>query len=84
MRGWGDEGIRLVDLGRLSSNIGATMAKTPPREVLGRLAAARPLEELAEHLRAQGVAQGSGLWGSSVAAVATILRQLIFIPMLLV
>jgi transcription-repair coupling factor (superfamily II helicase) len=60
------------------------MAKTPPREVLGRLAAARPLDELAQFLRAQGVAQGSGLWGSSVAAVATILRQRLGRPLLLV
>src|SRR3954467_324925 len=60
------------------------MAKDPTREFLGRLAAARPIVELAKTLRAGGAAQGSGLWGSSVAAVTSVLQRELGRPVLLV
>ena len=51
------------------------MAKEPPREHLARLAAARPMVELAEILRTRDAAAASGLWGSSVAAVTAVMQQ---------
>ncbi|HEY7118217.1 MAG TPA: transcription-repair coupling factor [Tepidisphaeraceae bacterium] len=60
------------------------MAKTPTREVLGRLVAARPLVELASVLRAGDAATASGLWGSSVGAVTSVLRRELKRPVLLV
>src|SRR3979490_2323198 len=59
------------------------MAKDPTRELLGRLAAARPMVELAAAPRA-GDAAASGLWGSSVAAVTAVLQKELARPVLLV
>jgi transcription-repair coupling factor (superfamily II helicase) len=60
------------------------MAKDPTREFLGRLAAARPMVELAAALRAGDAAAASGLWGSSVAAVTAVLQKELARPVLLV
>src|SRR5690242_19551996 len=60
------------------------MAKTPTREHLGRLVAARPLVELAELLRTRNAATASGLWGSSVGAVTSVLQRALKRPVLLV
>src|SRR3954452_14052455 len=60
------------------------MAKTPTREPLGRLAAARPLIELATLLRSRNAATASGLWGSSVGAVTSVLQRELKRPVLLV
>ena len=60
------------------------MAKTPTRDTLGRLAAARPLTELTDALRTQGAATASGLWGSSVGAVTAVLQRALGRPVLVV
>jgi transcription-repair coupling factor (superfamily II helicase) len=60
------------------------MAKEPPREHLARLAAARPMVELAEILRTSDAAAASGLWGSSVAAVTAIMQKQLGRPVVLV
>src|SRR3712207_9458125 len=54
------------------------------REHLGRLAAARPLVELASLLRSRNAATASGLWGSSVGAVTSVLQRELKRPVLLV
>src|SRR5437899_1442784 len=60
------------------------MVKEPPREHLGRLAAARPMVELAEILRSGDAAAASGLWGSSVAAVTAVMQKQLGRPVVLV
>src|SRR4051794_34427611 len=60
------------------------MAKTPTRDPLGRLAPARPLVELAELLRSRKAATASGLWGSSVGAVTSVLQRALGRPVLVV
>src|SRR5712671_4923066 len=60
------------------------MAKDPTRELLGRLAAARPMVELAAALRAGDAAAASGLWGSSVAAVTAVLQKELARPVVLI
>jgi transcription-repair coupling factor (superfamily II helicase) len=61
------------------------MVKSPPTaDFVGRLAAARPLVELERALREGGVASASGLWGSSVAAVTSVLQSGLGRPVLLV
>src|SRR5688572_29457685 len=64
------------------------MPKSPPTaDLIGRLAAARPLALLASALREKGdrgVASASGLWGSSVAAVTSVLQRELSRPVLLV
>src|SRR6476620_5399620 len=62
----------------------ALMAKTPSREYFGRLAAARPLVELASVLRERSAATASGLWGSSVGAVTSVLQRELRRPVLVV
>ncbi|HSI36531.1 MAG: transcription-repair coupling factor [Phycisphaerae bacterium] len=57
---------------------------TPTRESLGRLAAARPVVELATAIEKHGAATASGLWGSSVGAVAATLHSSMRRPVLLV
>src|SRR6266851_10112819 len=58
-------------------------AKTTP-DALGRLAAARPLRELARSLAQNGAATASGLWGSSIAAVTAALEAELHRPILVV
>ena len=53
-------------------------------ESVGRLAAARPLKELATMLAKTRAATASGLWGSSVAAVIATLRKELGRPIVLV
>ena len=60
------------------------MAKTPTRDPLGRLAPARPLVELTEILRTKSAATASGLWGSSVGAVTSVLQRALGRPVLVV
>src|SRR4051812_15117487 len=60
------------------------MAKTPTRDPLGRLAPARPLVELTEILRTKSAATASGLWGSSVGAVTSVLQRVLGRPVLVV
>src|SRR5258706_1047824 len=60
------------------------MAKEPPREYLARLAAARPMIELADLLRAGDAAAASGLWGSAVAAVTAVMQKQLARPVVLV
>src|SRR2546421_1913162 len=60
------------------------MPKDPTQDFLGRLAPARPLAELTKILRKTDAAAASGLWGSSVAAVASILQQQLNRPILLI
>ncbi len=60
------------------------MKPSPTRDLLGRLAAARPLVELVSMLREKHAATAAGLWGSSVAAVTAILQRELGRPVLLV
>ena len=53
-------------------------------DVLGRLAAARPLRELARYLGKTGAATASGLWGSSLAAVTAAIEAELHRPILVV
>src|SRR5436189_1635917 len=56
----------------------------PTPEPLGRLAAARPLKDLAHVLAEKGAATASGLWGSSVAAALSAVGRELKRPVLLV
>jgi transcription-repair coupling factor (superfamily II helicase) len=61
------------------------MTVTPATpETIGRLAAARPLRELARALAQQNAATASGLWGSSIAAVTAALEAELSRPILVV
>src|SRR5258706_12195900 len=60
------------------------MEKDPTRAFVGRLAAARPLLDLAAALRAGNAATASGLWGSSVGAVTAVLQKELARPVVLV
>ena len=61
------------------------MAKTSPTpDALGRLAAARPLRDLARRLAESNLVSASGLWGSSVAAVVAAVRAELNRPVLLI
>ena len=61
------------------------MAKpTTGTTAVGRLLAARPLRDLAKQLSTSTAASVSGLWGSSVAAVAASLRRELNRPIVLV
>lgn len=60
------------------------MPTDPTRETIGRLAAARPLLDLAAALRANRAATASGLWGSSVGAVTAVLQKALAVPVILV
>ncbi|MDB5296877.1 MAG: mfd [Phycisphaerales bacterium] len=59
------------------------MASPTPPDAIGRLVAARPLQNLAALLADKGIATASGLWGSSVAAVVASLRAQLRRPVLL-
>ena len=76
--------MRAVDPGGGASKIAVLMAKTPTRDPLGRLAPARPLVELTEILRTKSAATASGLWGSSVGAVTSVLQRALRRPVLVV
>src|SRR5438128_12483945 len=56
----------------------------PTPEALGRLAAARPLKDLARLLAEKRAATASGVWGSSVAAVRSAVEGELRRPVLLV
>jgi transcription-repair coupling factor (superfamily II helicase) len=56
----------------------------PTPDAIGRLAAARPLKELARLLAEKRAATASGLWGSSVAAALAAIEAELRRPMLLV
>jgi transcription-repair coupling factor (superfamily II helicase) len=60
------------------------MPNDPTRASIGRLAAARPLLELAAALRENQAATASGLWGSSVGAVTAVLQKALSVPVLLI
>ena len=60
------------------------MAKDPTRAFLGRLAAARPMLELMQILRAGDAGAASGLWGSSVGAVTAVLQRELGRPVVLI
>ena len=51
-----------------------SMEPTSLPDTIGRLVAARPLQDLARTLADSGAATASGMWGSSVAAVVASLR----------
>ena len=51
------------------------MSNSTPPEAIGRLVAARPLEELADALHVHKTAAAAGLWGSSVALVTTAIHK---------
>ncbi len=51
------------------------MSPNTPPDVIGRLAAARELKELAAALGKTGAVTASGLWGSSVAAVVAAVKN---------
>src|SRR5258706_6748901 len=53
-------------------------------ESIGRLAAARPLVELARALEESGVATASGLWGSSGSSAIAAIRKELKRPILLI
>ena len=57
---------------------------TTAPEAIGRLVAARPLRELAQQLKNEGVLTASGLWGSSVAAVTAAVERELRRPILVV
>jgi len=56
----------------------------PTPDIIGRLVAARPLQELADSLAASRAAVASGLWGSSVALVVAALEKKLHRPIVLV
>jgi transcription-repair coupling factor (superfamily II helicase) len=56
----------------------------PPPDAIGRLVAARPLQDLAHLLASAPAASVSGLWGSSAAAVVASVQRQLNRPILLV
>ena len=60
------------------------MSETTHPDAVGRLVAAPQLAALAETLADKRIATGSGLWGSSVAAVVAAVRQKLGRPIVLV
>ncbi|HET6250924.1 MAG TPA: transcription-repair coupling factor [Tepidisphaeraceae bacterium] len=60
------------------------MASTTLPDTIGRLVAARPLQNLARTLADAGAATASGMWGSSVAAVVASLRAELRRPIVVV
>jgi transcription-repair coupling factor (superfamily II helicase) len=59
-------------------------AKPTSPDAIGRLAAARPLRELAQTLAQHSAATASGLWGSSIAAVTAAIEAELRRPILVV
>src|SRR5215207_4404135 len=60
------------------------MSETTPRNAIGRLLAARELDELARILSESGAVTASGLWGSSVAAAIAAVQAKVNRPIMLV
>ncbi len=60
------------------------MKNSPSADSIGRLVAARPLRELARTLARTNALSASGLWGSSVAAVAAALQAELKRPVMVV
>src|ERR1700710_1125738 len=60
------------------------MPTDPTLSLIGRLAAARPLLDLAAALREKQAATASGLWGSSVGAVTAVMQKALAVPVLLI
>src|SRR3954469_10697748 len=60
------------------------MTETSPPKAIGRLLAARELDELARILGESGAVTASGLWGSSTAAAIAAVQQRLNRPVLLV
>src|SRR3954466_2821881 len=60
------------------------MTETSPPKAIGRLLAARELDELARILAESGAVTASGLWGSSTAAAIAAVQQRLNRPVMLV
>ncbi|MBC8107924.1 MAG: DEAD/DEAH box helicase, partial [Anaerolineae bacterium] len=60
------------------------MSETTPPKAIGRLLAARELDELARTVADSGAVTASGLWGSSVAAAVAAVQQKLNRPVMLV